>query len=164
MSQSLTAEVNRAARPDPLKVLEQIIAAIPDGLKDENGNLKPAYPNEKVGFFDREALWFDAATLADVACYNGAVYSGNQLIKSYVFQIPVLLEKLAAITSETANEEFKRIVSEASDQRDQFDGRQTDFEDAINWHKRRDIAKAYERSLQVQAVPVTENLIGREPN
>jgi len=138
-----TSDQDVDIRHDPYDVLKRIVEAIPAhaGLKDENGRLKGAYPGN-TRFVDTSKLQYDAATLADVACYR-MQFSPGMGGHLMIMNVDVILEAVRSIPREDSGEAFKKLCSDALEQRDKVDGRQHDNEEAASWYKRRALVQRY---------------------
>lgn len=138
-----------ATKLDPLDVMRRIVDALDPqtGLKDEDGSLKRAYPGTSPRNFWAHDLRFDAATIADVACYRADHYRGRDLVRRVVFHVDAILDAVRAIPRENAGDAFHELRMRIEKQRNEQDGRQTDFMDAYNWNRRMEIARAYGAGL-----------------
>lgn len=141
-------EVKDNSSLKPIDMMKKIIDAIPAsaGFKEENGILKPGYPDEKVNTWRPHPLWFDAATLADVACYHLTIHRDGA-VEKLIVDADKVIEAVRLIPPDDAVKSFKKICSVALAQRDEIDGRQTDAEEYMNFNKRMDIVAQYKDSL-----------------
>jgi hypothetical protein len=115
--------------------------------------LNKNYPEQRPGAFNHSDLRLDAATLADVACYQKTVCSGGDGFRQVtIMNVDAVLEAVRALPHENAGAAFGALSRHAEAQRNKEDGWQTDAEDRLNWRKRRELAFTYGNTT----VPVAE--------
>jgi hypothetical protein len=137
----------QAKKPDAFDLMLRFIEVTPDhtGLKDEHGFLKDEHTNKRpnISFpFDKTACFY-FAELAFAASYHVTTIQGEEVVQVVEANVDSIVKALQNLPAEDAVEKLKEISRAALQEREKLDGRQTDFEDAINYCKRIELYQKY---------------------